>query len=533
MERYAVKSLWPFPSVRILGTVVMMVCVGWMTTCVWNVKAQDAAVPADVANPAVVAAEGAPVASGAATSGSAVANLLATPWTAAPDAENSDRRAVFDTYREKWRPVLAEMRELQVEYRQPTTSVARQQEIATRFRELEKQSLTLVPDVARAALEAYCQDPTKNSDIFDFLASYIIDGIRGSRFDDVLRYCQKLIDSGCTEPMPAAWAAVAAVRLGDLEKAKEYLLLSNEKHQALQSTPKTDADAQDEMDASEFLYAYLRMACENDDYEVAYDAARLLISIDYQGDAFPAFAGYAAYCVNDFDMAEQQLKKALEQKWLVPRKTGDLMDRARNALQELPKSRAEWEAELAIRQAEDAAGKADPNQANPRVKIETSKGSIVVELFENQAPNAAANFITLVEKGYYTNVPFHRVLPGFMAQGGDPTGTGTGGPGYTIRSQFKNPDARKHFRGTLSMARAGQPDTEGSQFFLCFVPAKFLDNSYTAFGRVVEGMDVLAQIAKVDPENPDPAIEPDTIVSATVLSKRPHAYTFEKIPERR
>ena len=532
MKRYEIplRRMFSWTGMSALGAGAFSVVFLASSVC-WTVekaKSQDAGVPSDV--PAV-----ANVPAVTASTDSVVANLLATPWTVAPDADNPDRRAVFNTYREKWRPILAEMRELQTEYRQPTTSVARQQEIATRFRELEQQSLVLVPDVARAALEAYCQDPSKNGDIFDFLASYIVDNIRGTRFDDVLRYCQKLIDSGCPEPMPAAWAAVAAMRLGDFDKAKEYLLLSNEKYDALHATPKSDdaTDAQTEMNASEFLYAYLRMACENDDYEVAYDTSRLLLSINYQGDAFPAFAGYAAYCVNDFDMAEQQLKMALDQKWLVPRKAGDLMDRARNALQTLSKSRAEWEAELAIRQAEDAAGKADPNQANPRVRIETSKGPIVVELFENQAPNATANFITLTEKGYYTDIPFHRVLPGFMAQGGDPTGTGAGGPGYTIRSQYQNPDARKHFRGTLSMARTAQPDTEGSQFFLCFVPAKFLDNNYTAFGRVVEGMDVLAQIAKMDPENPDPAIEPDTIVSATVLNKRPHAYTFEKIPERR
>ncbi|MDO4558675.1 MAG: peptidylprolyl isomerase, partial [Planctomycetia bacterium] len=293
--------------------------------------------------------------------------------------------------------------------------------------------------------------------------------------------------------------------------------------------------------ASDFLFTYLQIACQGDDYEVAYELAKLLISIDYQGDWFPAFAGYAAFCVNDFDMAETQLKKAQEHKWLTPREPDDLIARARRALVDqqpdgsvhsLADSRKSWEAEAAIRAAEQAAGEADPERALPRVKLDTSKGELVIELFEEQAPIAVANFLTLVENGFYTDVPFHRVLPGFMAQGGDPTGTGTGGPGYVIRSEFTRPDARKHFRGTLSMARTAQPDTEGSQFFLCFVPARFLDGNYTAFGRVVEGMDVLAKIQKIDPESPDPTVVPDTIRKAEVLRKRNHPYTFEKLRDR-
>lgn len=167
----------------------------------------------------------------------------------------------------------------------------------------------------------------------------------------------------------------------------------------------------------------------------------------------------------------------------------------------------------------------------PRVKITTTKGDIVVELFENEAPNTVANFISLVEKKFYDGIAFHRVLDGFMAQGGDPltkdndpSNDGTGGPGYTIKCECKSPKARMHFRGSLSMAHAG-PDTGGSQFFLTFGPTEQLDGKHTVFGRVIEGQDVLDKIQRIDPERPNPNIKPDVITSATVVRKRAHDYT--------
>jgi len=184
-----------------------------------------------------------------------------------------------------------------------------------------------------------------------------------------------------------------------------------------------------------------------------------------------------------------------------------------------------WAAEAAIR---DAEAKADDL---PRVKISTTKGDIVVELFENEAPNTVANFVNLVEKKFYDGIAFHRVLPNFMAQGGDPLtkdadprNDGTGGPGYSIKCECTSPKARMHFRGSLSMAHAG-PDTGGSQFFLTFVPTTGLDGKHTVFGRVIEGFDVLDKLQRVDPERPNPNIKPDVITSATVLRKRAHEYT--------
>jgi cyclophilin family peptidyl-prolyl cis-trans isomerase len=114
----------------------------------------------------------------------------------------------------------------------------------------------------------------------------------------------------------------------------------------------------------------------------------------------------------------------------------------------------------------------------------------------------------------------------FMAQGGDPTGTGTGGPGYTIPCECYRPDFRVHFRGSLSMAHAGR-DTGGSQFFLTFRPTRHLDGQHTVFGRVVKGMDVLAKIQRRDPDNPQ-GPEPDKIVEAKVVRKRSHPYEPKK-----
>ena len=178
-----------------------------------------------------------------------------------------------------------------------------------------------------------------------------------------------------------------------------------------------------------------------------------------------------------------------------------------------------WDKEQEIRAAEAEADDL------PRVSLETSKGQIELELFENEAPNTVANFIALVEQGYYSGLPFHRVLEGFMAQGGD---NGRGGPGYTIECECYRPDYRKHFKGSLSMAHAGR-DTGSAQFFLTFVPTPHLDGAHTCFGRVIKGMDVLESLQRRDPNNPkDARIEPDRIVQAQVSRKRPHEYVVKK-----
>jgi len=163
------------------------------------------------------------------------------------------------------------------------------------------------------------------------------------------------------------------------------------------------------------------------------------------------------------------------------------------------------------------------------VLIKTTKGDIEVELFENEAPNTVANFVSLVEKKFYDGLTFHRVLGGFMAQGGCPKGTGTGGPGYRIADECRQENARRHFRGSLSMANSG-PDTNGSQFFITFLPTSFLDGKHTVFGRVIKGFDVLAKLQRRDPEKPDQP-EPDKIIEARVLRKRDHEYKPVTLPE--
>ncbi|MDA1049428.1 MAG: peptidylprolyl isomerase [Planctomycetota bacterium] len=164
----------------------------------------------------------------------------------------------------------------------------------------------------------------------------------------------------------------------------------------------------------------------------------------------------------------------------------------------------------------------------PRVKITTSKGELIVELFENEAPGTVGNFISLVEKGFYDDLTFHRVLEHFMAQGGCPLGTGLGGPGYSIYCECKQDNYRKHFRGTLSMAHTIEPDTGGSQFFTTFVPTSHLNGVHTAFGRVIEGFDVLSKLERVNPEAKDQP-QPDRIEKIEVLRKREHDYVPNKV----
>ncbi len=138
---------------------------------------------------------------------------------------------------------------------------------------------------------------------------------------------------------------------------------------------------------------------------------------------------------------------------------------------------------------------------NPVVTFEMENGKVFkAELYPQIAPNTVNNFLSLVKKGFYDGLIFHRVIAGFMIQGGDPNGVGTGGPGYTIAGEFRAngfENGLKHARGVLSMARAQHPDSAGSQFFVMHADGFFLDGQYAAFGKVIEGMDVVDGIAAV------------------------------------
>jgi len=158
-------------------------------------------------------------------------------------------------------------------------------------------------------------------------------------------------------------------------------------------------------------------------------------------------------------------------------------------------------------------------------------GVIVAELYPDVAPNTVANFVELANSGFYDGVVFHRVIPGFVIQGGDPTGTGMGGPGYTIKGEFTNngfENPLKHTRGVLSMARAMAPDSAGSQFFIMHADYPSLDGKYAAFGMVLEGMDVVDAIAATATDANDRPLEDQVIQSVTVDTKGVE-YTAEKL----
>lgn len=156
---------------------------------------------------------------------------------------------------------------------------------------------------------------------------------------------------------------------------------------------------------------------------------------------------------------------------------------------------------------------------NPIITIEMESGKkIRLELYPQIAPNTVNNFLSLVKRGFYDGVVFHRVIKGFMIQGGDPTGTGTGGPGYAIKGEFtKNgfPNHLKHERGVLSMARTGFPDSAGSQFFIMHKNAPHLDGSYASFGKVIEGIEVVDEIASCKTDEGDRPIEPQRMKHVT------------------
>lgn len=158
--------------------------------------------------------------------------------------------------------------------------------------------------------------------------------------------------------------------------------------------------------------------------------------------------------------------------------------------------------------------------ANPIVTITMENGDVMTaELYPDIAPNTVRNFISLIRKGFYDGVIFHRVIPGFMIQGGDPTGTGTGGPGYSIRGEFSANGFRNdlaHTEGVLSMARAMHPDSAGSQFFIMHRTSPHLDGQYAAFGKVTEGLDVVDRIAQTRTDRQDRPLAEQRIRTMTV-----------------
>lgn len=346
-------------------------------------------------------------------------------------------------YREelaKWKDLLRELRDLDVEYR--TTHPSLREPIEERYNELVAEAERQQRELIDAAVLAFADEPGENQEIARFLLGVLEAEMRSDRYDEALRLAQLLIDNDVRIP------------------------------------------------------------------------------------ALFNLAGVAAFNTNQFELAEKHLRRA--------RQEHVLNDEGRQALRALPYCKEGWARERELREAEKVANDL------PRVVLETNKGEIELELFENEAPNTVANFISLVEKGFYDGLTFHRVKKGFMAQGGDPKADGTGGPGYTIRSEFLEEDARNHFRGSLSMANAG-PHTGGSQFFITFKPTPGLDGKHTVFGRVVRGLDVLPKLQRREPRDPvEKKINPhrniiiptaDVIERARVVRKRDHPYEPKTRPE--
>jgi cyclophilin family peptidyl-prolyl cis-trans isomerase len=206
---------------------------------------------------------------------------------------------------------------------------------------------------------------------------------------------------------------------------------------------------------------------------------------------------------NDFTGASALVQAIIEGGY--PAAMKPRLDRYGPGLAELAE---QWPAEQALWAAEKDL---------PRVEFETDKGRIVVTLFEDDSPNTVASFISLTESGFYDGLVFHRVVPHFVVQGGDPDGTGSGGPGYSIKREM----GRKHFRGSIGMARSEDPDSAGSQFYFCLSAATthHLDAGYCVFGRISEGLDVMDKLRLGG-----------KVIKARVLNKRAHEYKVEKLP---
>ncbi len=285
-------------------------------------------------------------------------------------------------------------------------------------------------------------------------------------------------------------------------------------------------DPSSNQDLARFLLGVLDMEMAVERYEDTLRLAQLLIDNEIRIPQLYNLAGVAAYNSNQFELAGKHLRRAHE--------LHALDDAGRKAAAGVAYGMEAWAEERKLREAETIA------RNSPRVVLHTNKGEIEIELFEDQAPNTVANFISLVEDGFYNGLTFHRVKERFMAQGGCPEGDGTGGPGYTIRCEAYEDGARKHFRGSVAMANRG-PHTGGSQFYINFVPTPHLDGRHTVFGRVVRGLDVLANLQRREPRDPvEVAINPhrniiipraDRIARARVVRKRDHEYAPVVKPE--
>jgi cyclophilin family peptidyl-prolyl cis-trans isomerase len=258
---------------------------------------------------------------------------------------------------------------------------------------------------------------------------------------------------------------------------------------------------------------YARLLYITNQYDEAVKVVETLLARDKDHVEAQLIRGICLFAVNRFEESAKALDELLKG---AGKKTPEETETAKEYLKVSQEHAGFFKTEMELR---DKEKKSDDL---PRAKLTTSRGAIVVELFENEAPNTVANFIDLAEKKFFDGTKFHRVVSNFMIQGGDPntkdadpTNDGHGGPGYTFADEMPEGKFRRHFRGTLSMAHAG-PNTNGSQFFITHLPAHWLNGAHTVFGRVLDGQEV------VD------AIKPgDLLEKVEILRKRQHEYKPE------
>ncbi len=274
------------------------------------------------------------------------------------------------------------------------------------------------------------------------------------------------------------------------------------------------------------LFKTLKRNTDKDNFDGMLPIAKTLVEMGYPSADLSQIYLQSCLAAGDFQQAKSVIQ-ASEKNIVNSAAMLSVLDRLEK----------EWAEELEA-QKRDAAG-----EPLPQVKIRTTKGPLVVELFENDAPEAVANFISLAESGYFDSLDFFYVGDHQVAQTGCPNEDGTGGPGYMILNENSKPNARKLFRGSLALALLpGRPDSGGSVFFIPYLPALELDsNNYTVFGRVVSGMPSLANLNRVKPARKEeseedkknkPKTEPDEIVSVEVIRKRDHKYEPKKLPAR-
>ncbi len=282
-------------------------------------------------------------------------------------------------------------------------------------------------------------------------------------------------------------------------------------------------------EAAQFLLLAVPHRYQMDWYEGTGEGAEALISLDLEDPKLIEIAGVSFYATAQFDKAERYLKMAEEAGTLDPAFAG--------LRPSIPDVQELWDRELEFRAADDAKGDL------PRVKLVTTRGDVVIELFEDQAPNTVANFIDLVENHQYDGGPFYQVLGRRIAMIGDAAGDRAGSMGFFIDDENVGPEKRTMFRGSLAMAklpdgdsqvRRTYPDTASSHCFVAYQPLIQANPEHTIFGRVIEGIEHLCALTRLDPsekqdENAIPKI-PDRIVSAEVIRKRSHPYEPKRTP---